>query len=326
MPQALVDESRRLIMDLYGTLSSIEKARWREGRAAEAHTQIQQICDRLDALADEPWNEERTETIVHRLTHLRESLTKELPDPEGTAARMGQRWVAFRAAVTPAYESLSKKLREFEVNAPTLRPTNHLRTFFHAMNAAVCIAILWAVPHPAWALLISVPLVAWAWTVEGLRRRSPEMNRRVMKFFGPIAHAYEYERINSATWFVTAILLLNLTMSPLVAGVGLAVLGVGDPAAGYIGRRFGKTKIIHGRSVEGALAFVAAATLAGLAAAFIFAPTLPFATALALAGGAAVTGSIAEVVSVRVDDNLSIGLASAIATALVALMLGVPLF
>ena len=325
MPQALVDESRRLILDLYGTLSSIEKSRWRAGKAAEAHTQIQDICDRLDVLAEERWPD-RTETIRHRIAHLRDRLQNELPDPEGTAARMGQRWVAFRAAVTPAYESLSKKLREFEVNAPTLRPTNHLRTFFHVMNAVVCIAILWAMPHPAWGLTITVPLFAWAWTVETIRRRRPETNERIMKFFGPIAHAYEYERVNSATWFVTAILLLNLTMSPIIAGVGLAVLGVGDPASGWFGRRYGKTKIMHGRSVEGSLAFVVAATAAGLGAAFLFMPSLPFATALAIAGSAALAGAVAEIVSVRVDDNLSIGLVSAGATALMAYALGVPLF
>jgi dolichol kinase len=269
---------------------------------------------------------DRTEALRERMKALHERLEAELPAEDGTAYRMGSRWVAFRAAVTPAYEALSRKLQEHQFTAPTLRPTNYLRTFFHVMNAVVCIGIMWGMPSLFYCLAITVPLVGWAWTVEILRRSRPEMNARVMKFFGPIAHAYEYERINSATWYVTAILILNLTMSPLVAGIGLAVLGVGDPMSGLIGRRFGKTKIMHGRSVEGSLAFVLAATVAAFGAGFLFAPTLPIATLVALSLSGALAGAVAEIVSVRVDDNLSIGLASGTAALLMALALGVPLF
>jgi len=323
MPQALVDESGRLILDLYGALSAIDPARWRAGAADEVRKQIKEICARLEALLTERWPE-KSESLRQRLAALRERLESELPAEDGTAARMGSRWVAFRAAVTPAYEELSKDLREYEINAPTLRPTNYLRSFFHVLNAVVCIGILWGMPHPAWCLTISVPIVIWAWTVETLRRKRPAMNARVMKFFAPIAHPYEYNRINSATWYVTAILALNLSMSPLIAGVGLAVLGVGDPVSGYFGRRWGRMKIMHGRTVEGSLAFVVASTLAAFGAALLFAPTLPVATLAALALSAALAGAVAEIVSLRVDDNLSIGLCSAIAAAIMALALGVP--
>jgi dolichol kinase len=151
------------------------------------------------------------------------------------------------------------------------------------------------------------------------------MNEKVMKVFAPIAHPYEHHRINSATWYVTAIMLLALTMSPLICAIGLAVLGVGDPAAGYVGRRFGRIKIMHGRTVEGGLGFLGAAIPAALVAAYLFAPTLPFGTLLALAATAALAGAVAEIVSLRVDDNLSVGLVATGAAALMALALGVPI-
>jgi dolichol kinase len=38
-------------------------------------------------------------------------------------------------------------------------------------------------------------------------------------------------------------------------------LGVGDPAAAWVGRRWGTLKILGRKSLQGTLAFVAAATL-----------------------------------------------------------------
>ncbi len=324
MSQALVSESGRLVLDLHGALSEIDAGRWRAGMAEEARLKIDAINERLTALIEARWPEQ-TEALRERLATLRDRLARELPDPSGTAARMSRPWVAYRSAVTPAYEALSRKLREHQIHVPTLRPSNHFRSVVHVGNALLCIGILYAVPHPAWILAATIPAFIWAWTVEIMRRTRPEMNEKVMRFFGPVAHHYEHHRINSATWYVSTILLLSFTMSPLICAIGLAVLGVGDPAAGFVGRKWGRMKIMHGRTLEGALAFVLAATPAAMLAAYLFAPGLPILTVAALAFTAASAGAVAEMVSLRVDDNLSIGLVSAGAAALMSLALSVPL-
>lgn len=323
MSQALVTESGRLVLDLHGALSEIEAGRWRAGMAEEARRKIEAINERLTALVEARWPEQ-TEALRERLATLRDRLTRELPDPSGTAARMSRPWIAYRSAVTPAYESLSRTLREYEIHVPTLRPANHTRSAFHVANAAICITILYLVPHPAWVFVAVVPAFIWAWTVEGLRRTRPDLNDKVMRVFAPVAHPYEHHRVNSASWYVTTIFIISLTMSPLICAIGLAVLGVGDPAAGFVGRKWGRIKIMHGRTVEGALAFVLAATPAAMGAAMLFAPELPLLTIFALAVPAAVSGAVAEMVSLRVDDNLSIGIVATGAAALMSFLLGVP--
>ena len=95
--------------------------------------------------------------------------------------------------------------------------------------------------------------------------------------------------------------------------LGVAVLGFGDPLAAIVGRRFGRTPIRAGRTLEGSLAFVAAGGGAGLVALAVFTPEVPHAVGVALT--AAVSGALAELFSQDVDDNLTIPLAAALGAA-----------
>ena len=54
-----------------------------------------------------------------------------------------------------------------------------------------------------------------------------------------------------------AALLLNLIFPPLIAAASMAVMLTGDAAAALIGRKFGKHKIVNGKSLEGTLSFIA---------------------------------------------------------------------
>lgn len=161
-------------------------------------------------------------------------------------------------------------------------------------------------------------MAATAWTLESGRRVWPAMNSVLMRMFGLVAHDHERDRVNSGTWYATALFGLALATSPLVCSLAVLVLGVADPAAAAIGRRFGRTRIAAGRSLEGSLAFVFAGTLAAFAMLRVFYGTLPVGEAWALAAGAAVAGALAEALLHRVDDNLSIPLAAAAGAALVA--------
>jgi dolichol kinase len=99
------------------------------------------------------------------------------------------------------------------------------------------------------------------------------------------------------------------------------VLGVGDPLAAIVGRAYGRTKLLHGRSLEGTLAFALSAALACFVAFVVFHPSLGVPLALGAAAAAALSGAVAELVSLRVDDNFSVPL-SAAAGAWLVLLLG----
>lgn len=149
------------------------------------------------------------------------------------------------------------------------------------------------------------------WTLEGVRRIYPRANDRIMAFFAPIARPIERVRVNSGTWYMTALVLLASTGSTIVAAVGVAVLGFADPTAAIVGRRFGRVKLVNGRTLEGTITFavVGAAAALGVIAWVDAPPPLPIAFLIAAAAGTA--GALAELFSRRIDDNFAIPLVSA---------------
>jgi dolichol kinase len=187
----------------------------------------------------------------------------------------------------------------------TARPSNHARSVFHVASGAFALALIRFVPGRGWLLAAAATFGAAAWSMEIARRRSARVNDRLMRLFGAVAHADERHRVNSSTWYVTALVLLALFAPRYAAEIGVLVLAVADPAAGFVGRRFGRTRFASGRSLEGAIAFLvvgAGAAFAWLAAA----SGVPAARAAALALIGAAAGAVTELRSTRIDDNFSI--------------------
>jgi dolichol kinase len=161
-------------------------------------------------------------------------------------------------------------------------------------------------------IAVSAAFAVSGWTMEIVRRRSPAANARIMAVFAPVAHPHERHGVNSATYYVTALLLLAIFAPLQAAEVGVVVLGLADPAAGLIGRRFGRTRLRANRSLEGTLGFVVVGALAAGAWLSLTHP-LPLAALglLALVGG--VAGALTELFSTRLDDNFTIPVAVAVA-------------
>jgi dolichol kinase len=88
------------------------------------------------------------------------------------------------------------------------------------------------------------------------------------------------------------------------------VLGFADPAAGAIGRRFGRTRIAESRTLEGSVAFVVVGAVVSLA--WLSITGVPFVRALVLGVVAGIAGALAEIASSkRFDDNFTIPVAVA---------------
>ncbi len=202
------------------------------------------------------------------------------------------------------------------------RPANTTRSLFHVASGALSLALMRLLPGRAWLIGVSLTIAVAAWSMEAARRRSPAANEVLMRFFSAIAHPQERHRVNSSTWYVTALLILASFFPLRAAELGVVVLGLADPAAGFIGRRFGRTRLRTGRSLEGTLAFVVAGTFAALAALFAF-HELPWSSRITLALVGAVAGAVAELVSTRADDNFTIPLTVAVAATTAQLFLPV---
>ena len=154
-----------------------------------------------------------------------------LPSPRESALSA---WTSFRASASQRIDSLSDSLRD--LSTARARPSNLARSFFHATAGLAAVAAIALLHDRRWLIAIALPWACFAWTSELLRRRYRGANLRLMRVLGPIAHPHEWHKVKSATWFVTALLLLA-TLAPLrSAALGCAVLALGDPAAALVGR------------------------------------------------------------------------------------------
>jgi dolichol kinase len=301
-------EGREIALQLHRVLSEIDSARWRNETAAVLKVRLAELLARIDR--DAPHSK------------LGDALRAELPTLDAPPPELRSRWLAFKQRMQPAYLSLAAQLREASIHVPSLRPTNYARNVFHVGSAVLGAFTIELIPDAAVLLAVAAALAVFAWTCEFARRRSPTINALLMRVFGIVAHPHETHRVNSATWYATALVLLALTGSQQVCVAAVVVLGVGDPVAALIGRRFGRIKLIHGRSLEGTLAF----TLSAAVASFVVLSLVHGVGSLpagAFALSAATAGAIAELVSLRVDDNFSIPLSAAAGMTLASWALGV---
>jgi dolichol kinase len=129
--------------------------------------------------------------------------------------------------------------------------------------------------------------------------------------FRSIAHPHERYRVNSSTWYGTALTILGFTFEPMLCSVAIAVLGIADPAAALIGRRFGRIKLVNSRTLEGSVTFFVVGTLAALAVLLVWHIDIGGNALVAVALGAALPAAVTELLSRRVDDNLSVPLVAA---------------
>lgn len=229
------------------------------------------------------------------------------------------KWRRFRARALPAYEDVAVELRARSIEVPSVRPRNYARNAFHFASALSCLLL---VELSSAEFLIAT---AWlgasmAWSLELLRRTNGHLNRLLMRLFAPFAHPQEETRVNSATWFATALALISLGRSKTASAMAIVALGVGDPIAALVGKKWGRIRFSNGRSLEGSAAFVVASTLVG-ALVLTTLHGLPIASALMVAGAASLLGATAEAMSSQVDDNLSIPLTGWLGTVVATKML-----
>ena len=297
-------EDRDLALQLHKVLSEIDPARWRDEMAAVLKPKLNELQQQFARRAEH--------------AELASTLEAEVPGLDTK-----HEWLAFKKRLQPAYIELAKRLKAESIHLPSLRPTNYARNVLHITSALCVVVMLEVLDNPLLVLGIAIVSAIGAWATEIGRRVSPRINAMVMRVFNPFAHPHEVQRVNSGTWYTTALLLLAATQSTLLCVTGVVVLGIGDPIAALVGRRFGRIKLLHGRSLEGTIAFALSATIATFVAFIIFHSALGVGLALGLAAAASVSGALAELFSLRVDDNYSIPLSAAAGVALVTALLHV---
>lgn len=197
------------------------------------------------------------------------------------------------------------------------------RRLFHLANG-VAIATAYALLFTHTQVVrVFGTIACLAYVADRVRIHYPELMDRVPWVNAAFFRAEERVRESAMIPYAISILLTILTFPKTIALIAIYTLAVADPASAIVGIRFGRHRVVEGRSVEGSLAFFAVT----LAVSWIALGGEPSATARMRAGASfsiALAAALGEMLPLRIDDNLTIPLLVGFAAWAICSLVGIP--
>ena len=190
------------------------------------------------------------------------------------------------------------------------------RKSVHLLVSLVAAAVVWLLP-PLTAATTFAAASLLALGVELARRASRPAAAWFDRRLGHLLRPGEGGRLTGATTLALGYTTAVVAFPGLPALAGILVAGVADAVAAVVGKRFGTHRYRGGKSVEGSLAFLLVVLPLSL-----LLPGLPALAAVLLAIG--LTGI--EALTLPVDDNLYLPLATAAAVQLTGVAAGLTFF
>lgn len=190
------------------------------------------------------------------------------------------------------------------------RSTLHLaRKFWHIGTGLLGLAIveIFSLTQTQAAfILLAVAIVSLA--TDLIRMKNDAVNEIVLKLMGPFMRKSEVHSLSGVPFFAFGTSMTLFFFSRDIAFLSVLFLIFADPIASLIGILYGKDKFLPNKSIQGSAAgfmtcFIITLSYAGI--------TLGLQTEVFLfAIMAGMIGSVSEMASVVVDDNLTIPLIS----------------
>lgn len=180
----------------------------------------------------------------------------------------------------------------FHVLASSTFPLFYLYTPFQLTHPQTRVILLW----------FSTGCFIGSLLLDLFRLADKRFNSQFMAQFAFLIRKSESNRLNGSTFLLLAFSIVIYFFSRPVAITAMLFLSLGDAAAELGGKNFGRLKIFE-RSLEGSLSF------------FLVAFTVAFAllSDLRVAVLGALAGTLVELFSFELDDNLTVPIGSAVA-------------
>ncbi len=180
------------------------------------------------------------------------------------------------------------------------------RRLFHAANglAVTMLPAALGLGRPAVIWILGILLVVVI-AADLARLRRPRLNALFFRTFPSLASPREAVGIASSSWYLVGVFVTYAVFPMRVAVPGILVLALADPAAGTVGRLWGRRRLGSG-TVLGSVTFL---TVAFLVLAFHVGPAAGLVAALMV--------SLVEIAPWQLDDNLTVPFTAALATWLV---------
>lgn len=166
-----------------------------------------------------------------------------------------------------------------------------LHTAFVALPLGYALGLIPRGPMRGAAVVLAALFVGG----DAARLVSPAWNRRVFGAFARLLRERERDRLTGASYSLLALAVAVWAFPPAVVGAAFLYHSVGDTAAGWVGRRWGRGRW-RGKSVEGSAALLGAGSLTAW----------PFVGAVPAVAGAAAAAAVE--LALPIDDNLSVPL------------------
>jgi dolichol kinase len=186
------------------------------------------------------------------------------------------------------------------------------RKLYHLLGGIGLLSLYFAFGRER-ALWAYAGLACMVLVLEVIRLRSSTINNLLFRYFGAFVRTSERNRLTGMVPYILGVGLSLLLYRTDIAAAAICFLACGDVAATTIGERYGRTKIVGEKSLEGTIAFFLASLATG-SVLYAAQGHPPFAVLMA---GAAIAAG-AELLPVRVNDNLVIPLAAGGAMTLLA--------
>ena len=149
-------------------------------------------------------------------------------------------------------------------------------------------------------LIILGSLTCIAFCVEFAKRYYPTFSGYFFHYLKPLLRSHEKEgAITGATYYITGVLLCIMIFEKRVAMACILFIILGDTAAALVGKRWGRTKLIGSKSLEGSAACFIVCMLITL---FWIHPIVGITGAF--------FATLTELLPLRIDDNLTVPLIS----------------
>jgi dolichol kinase len=198
------------------------------------------------------------------------------------------------------------------------------RRFFHLANG-VAIATAYALlfTHTQVVHLFGT-IACLVYILDRVRIHYPELLGRAPWVNDRFFRAEEHLRESAMTPYAIAILLTILTFPKPVALTAIYTLAVADPLSAVVGIRFGRHRVVAGKSLEGSGAFFAATAAIAFSVLTWAVPGAPAAGRFEASLAVGLLGALCESLPIRLDDNLTIPLAVGFLGWLACAAFGVP--
>ena len=166
--------------------------------------------------------------------------------------------------------------------------------------SGLIIPIIYVFAQKSVMLLIVGSLAGIAITVELVKWLYPPFGELFFRLFKPILRTHERKgAITGATYFIVSTLLCIIFFETHLAIVCIFFMVLGDTAAALIGKKWGRTKLIGKKSLEGSTACF---TICAMISLFWLNPIVGLIGAL--------VATLAELLPLRINDNLTVPLIS----------------